>query len=202
MILQNLFKPKIAEIRGNSLYDIVKSPKRDMFPPNYFPFMEKTASGIFIRPRSKVISSNERYFVKYLVIRNCGAIMKVCNDHNYPMVELPKDGFIAKFRIDFVSIADRGFSLDYFINYNDVTISENVEKSLTRSQNKNGENVDLIEEDKTVFGLVDDPNKSFIMQLVQQPNFFDTYLIDAIDDDGVIMSDIDYLNQMGRNRGR
>lgn len=198
IMLFNLFKPlKTMDGKGITLYDIVNSDKVKQFPTNYFPFIQKTNSGIFICPRSKVISTNERYYIKYLVIKNCGAILKVVNDHNYPMVELPKDGFIAKFRMDFINIADRGYSLDWFIDYNNVSINQNVDKSLIRNFGSNNSQ-ELNEQNKVSYSLSDDPNIGFIQQLSQTSNFFDEYLSDAIDKDGNAMTDIDYINEISR----
>lgn len=197
MIFENFLKNKTKVLNGRSLYDLATGNMRDKFPLNYFPSIQKTSTGIFICPRNKVISTNRRYFIKYLVIRNIGSIMKVVSDHNYPMVQLPQNGFIAKFEIDFTSIFNKEFTMEYFIDFNDVSISQNIEKTMVKEGND--QDSDFVEKQTEIYTFMDDPNKGFITELIQRSDFFDTYLSDAISPEDNVLSDIEYMNQYTRH---
>ena len=109
-----------SDSSGFELEEIVNGDMIKRFKKDTFPKVEKMSNGnLFIQPTKHVMSTTENYYVKWLVLDSS---YQPTHNHDYPMVELPKNGYIVRISVPITPEKTPQFMINYVIDYHNIQI--------------------------------------------------------------------------------
>ena len=151
---------------------------------NYtFPRIEKTSDNtLFIVPTKRVISSLENMYIKWLVLDENHQPM---SNHNYPMVPLPKKGYLMKIVLPVTSEDPSDFMIEYLVDYHNIPIQIiSGVNNITQVQSSLGQSSIQVNKDDTLsVELFDMSRYPEVTNLIMNKNeFFKNYLYDMINE--------------------
>ena len=160
---------------GFDLLEIVNSDMKDRFKKDTFPKIFTTSDGtIFINPVKNVKTTMENYFVKWIVL---DTEYNPVRNHDYPVVPLPKKGYLMKVNIPITSDNPSEFVVEYVMDYHNIQI-ETI-NSIAHST-LSGNDID-VEKTESLYVQPYEPTKHVeVLKLITDNEFFSKYLKDAI----------------------
>ena len=162
---------------GFQLSEILDGEMWKRFKKNTFPKVEKTSDGkMFIQPRKHVMSTMENHHVKWLVLTTD---YKPVHDHNYPMVQLPKNGYIMKVVIPITSEKLSEFMIEYVIDYNNIQI-ESI-NTIGNIKDKTQEIFQMTRDENISIKFNIDNHRPVLELISNREEFFSKYLSDAVE---------------------
>jgi len=154
-----------------TLKDFITDESKLNFPKYYLPNITNVNDTLFIIPSKHVVSSNDDYYIKYLILDKDKMPI---HGHSYPFVEVPNEGYIMKIRVEYTNIEVREFQIEYMVDINDIKF--NVTSSLIGTD----ENKSKI--DTFTFTPFDSSmcSQTLANILTDQNAFYQSYIHDAI----------------------
>lgn len=157
---------------------------KNKFPRYTFPQIEKTSDGTcFIVPTKHVISTTDNFYVKWLILDEK---YQPVSNHNYPMVPLPKKGYLMKVMLYVTSPNPTDYAIVYLEDFHNIHVqsilSMNGMSQVQSSQVENQSFIQANEDDKMMIQPFDLSHHPGITTLLSdRSEFFKKYLSDMID---------------------
>lgn len=182
-------KQKMRNMNGTGFkIDLIATDEntQNLFMPNEFPKMEKTADGIFFQPLARVISTSRQYFIKWFSLSKD---MEFSHDHDYQYARINEDGFLMKVVVPRTSEYISDYEVKYVTPVNNISVSEiqtNQGMISASTIDIHGEvetsNVPSIKYVVSPF-IPQNQNEQLLQVLMNRNEFIKTYLHDILEQD-------------------
>jgi hypothetical protein len=175
---------KSEDSMGFDIIEIIDDEKMlSRFDRYTFPHIEKTSDGtLFITPTKRVLTSTENYYVKWLVLNE---EFQPLSNHNYPMLPLPKNGYLMKIVLHVTSDNPTEFIIQYVVDYHNIgiqTVSGVNGISQVQSSFSGQSSIEVDKADSISVKTIDISRIPQIMSMINdKESFFKEYLQDMID---------------------
>ena len=168
-------KFKRKEKDGFTIFEIIEDETLlNTFSRNVFPDIVKMNNGeIFMSPTKKIIQTLHEYYIKWFLLDKN---FHISHDHDYPYVNIPKDGYLMKIVIPKLSEYPDDFEIEYICDINNIqTQIDNSINNITHIDSQNSIDVDT-KELLTIENF--DPTKypKIYELLINKKDFFNKYL--------------------------
>lgn len=156
--------------------DLYKENSPYSLPAHYLPKIEILDEAVFMVPTKHVISANDDYYIKYLVLDENQVPI---HGHDYPYVRLPSEGFILKINSHYNDAKIQEFSISYLLNINDVKLIPTTELQAVTTADNEPDIEGILTYDFYPIST-SEYTRSLEMLLADRKLFFDKYISDVL----------------------